>query len=87
MNNEQLAEHMGILVQSLRAEMNTRFDELERKMEQKMDAGFQRLLIKLERQAELLEVVPKLQVRFLVSRKSVGSRASRPMKNAPCEGT
>ena len=35
----------------------------------------------------VLEAVPKLRVRFFVRRKSVGSRASLPMKNAQCEGT
>ena len=29
MTNEQLAEHVGILVQSLRAEMNKRFEQID----------------------------------------------------------
>ena len=48
MTNEQLAEHVGILVQSLRAEMTTRFEQIDTSLNElkgsvgRLEAAFER---------------------------------------------
>ena len=48
MTNEQLAEHMGILIQSLRSDMTKRLDKMDARFEQ-INARFEQTDARLDR--------------------------------------